>query len=422
MPGVFGSQIYGNQGTFSSKYWYCVDKLKEEIVWVDSKYVIPPMFNCLFELLEAYYDESTDKIMSQPGLDLHPHDYGGIEGLDKIVDIFGLQIMESFDSLIDYLVEKGYEVRKNLFGAPYDWRLAVSGLRSSTFFTDLKGLAEQAYNVNKQKVTILGYSLGGMMLSQFLGNTPEITPSWKNKYIEKAIFLAPAYAGAGDTLPISWSRRFPMVKFLSGDAIENAIMNMPCLHVLYPNHVVFKGTTIIVKDDGTKLGPEAVPQFFIDHGKLTGNSIKMLNKNLEISMNAPSDPGVPLLVLYNSKIQTLIGLNFNNGYNNDPTEIYTDGDGTVPSQGPVWGCNNWASNKAIVCYDFKNPSDDFNHAGLSRVKYSLEVIYNYTNNINVGNWHTKSGRRFITAPMVTSNELTYVVENGIRQQSEENYD
>ncbi|KAH0787467.1 Lecithin:cholesterol acyltransferase family protein [Histomonas meleagridis] len=419
MPGLYGSQIYGTTEDFDTKYWYCATSLNDEVVWVDAAYVIPPLYNCLFEILEGYYDNDKGIISNKPKLDLHPHDYGGVEGIRKVIDVFGIKVMESFDSLIDYLLDKGYEVQKNLFGAPYDWRLAVAGLRHTTFFTDLKALCEKAYSVSKQKVTVLGYSLGGMMLSQFLGNTPEITTAWKNKYIDKAIFLAPAFAGAGDTLPVSWSQQFPIATFLQDESIKNAIMNMPCVHVLYPNHVVFKGDTIIITEDGTKLGPESVAQFFIDHQKLVGDSIKMLNKNLEISKVAPADPGVPLLMIYNSYIQTLIGLSFENGYDSDPINLYTSGDGTVPSKGPEWGCKNWAADKALICYDFKNSASDFNHGGLGKNAYVKELIYNYTNNLyDASNWQNQARSRIVTAPLVLSDEDNYLVMDDVRPQSE----
>ena len=39
-----------------------------------------------------------------------------------------VQLTSVYQELIDALVAVGYEVRKDLFGAPYDWRLAADGL------------------------------------------------------------------------------------------------------------------------------------------------------------------------------------------------------------------------------------------------------------------------------------------------------
>ncbi|KAH0786843.1 Lecithin:cholesterol acyltransferase family protein [Histomonas meleagridis] len=372
----------------------------------------------MFEVLEAYYDEKNDIITNKPGLDLHSHDFGGFEGVAKIVDLFGIQVIASLDVIINYMLSKGYDQQKNLFAAPFDWRLAISGLRNTTFFDDLKNLCERAFELNHVKITILGYSLGGMVLSEFLGNTPEITREWKERIVEKVIFLAPAFSGSAATLPISWSKRFPLASFIDSEAIENAIMNMPCLHVLYPNHIVYNGTTVIIKEDNTTLGPESVPDFFIEHGKLQGNSIKMLQKNLYISQKPPADPGVPVLVLYNSKIQTLKGLDFRKGYNKYPDYIYTDGDGTVSEIATTWGCKNWLRDKAIICYDFKNGYKDFDHLGLSRNYFSLEIIFNYTNNYDVGQWHKNVRAKNIIAPMVWANLTTYIMLDNVRQQSE----
>lgn len=38
------------------------------------------------------------------------------------------QLTSIYQELIDALVGVGYEVQRDLFGAPYDWRLAADGL------------------------------------------------------------------------------------------------------------------------------------------------------------------------------------------------------------------------------------------------------------------------------------------------------
>ena len=47
---------------------------------------------------------------------------------------FWVQLTSVYQELIDTLVEVGYEVRRDLFGAPYDWRLAADGLEQVCHF------------------------------------------------------------------------------------------------------------------------------------------------------------------------------------------------------------------------------------------------------------------------------------------------
>lgn len=411
MPGLYGSQLYGTTNSFS-KHWYCPKNLEDDVVWVDGKYAVPPMFNCMFEMLEAYYDEKKDIITSQPGLDIHSHDFGGIDGISKIVEILGFKVLESFDHMAKYMKKRGYVVRKNLFGIPYDWRLGPAGLKTTSFYADLKHLIEDVYTINNnRKITFLGYSLGGMILSRFLG--VEVDDEWRKQYIEKAIFLAPALGGAGDTLEVSWKLKFPILEFVSSKSVRRTIQNMPCVHVLYPNHVVFKDT-VVIKTPTKDYYPKDVPEFLISNNKIQGDTIKMLEKSVEISKQAPADPKVPIMLLYNSGHETLIGLNFEKGLDEDPTEIYTKGDGTVPYEGPFWCCNNWKKDKAILCYDMKSDSNSFTHSGLGNNAYVNELIFNYT---NFDNWHLKKGARFIEAPLVIADELQYTVLDEIRPET-----
>lgn len=379
MPGLYGSQLYASYDNFA-RHWYCPKKLDDDLLWVDAKYVIPPLYNCLFEMLSGYYNPETGNIESQPGIDVYPYDFGGELGLSKIVSIGALDVMDSFEPMFEYLKHKGYVVGKNLFGCPYDWRLAVPGLEKKGFFDDLQGLIEKAYTYTaNKKVTILGYSLGGMMISQYLGRVAK--KEFVDKYIRSAIFLAPAFGGSGETLPVAWDLIFPIVPFISNDIISETIMNMPVIHALFPNHVVFQGKPIIRTPEGKDIGPEGLIDFLSEHGKLKGDALKMARMNEEISKKAPADPQVPTVIIYNDAISTNLALNFVNGYNKKPEISITSGDGTVPAEGPKWGCENWnkKSNNALVCVNVLRPDDDFNHVGLGVHEYIHELIYNYTN-------------------------------------------
>lgn len=49
--------------------------------------------------------------------------------------VLAAQLTSVYQELIDALVAVGYEVRKDLFGAPYDWRLAADGLEQARCLT-----------------------------------------------------------------------------------------------------------------------------------------------------------------------------------------------------------------------------------------------------------------------------------------------
>jgi pimeloyl-ACP methyl ester carboxylesterase len=71
----------------------------------------------------------------------------------------------SYSDLTDYLVDSmGYTVGKDLFGAPYDWRLHLSGLKHSGQMDQLMAKIESAVNSNcGKKAILIGHSMGGLV-------------------------------------------------------------------------------------------------------------------------------------------------------------------------------------------------------------------------------------------------------------------
>lgn len=71
----------------------------------------------------------------------------------------------SYSNLTNYLVHQmGYVVGKDLFGAPYDWRLHLTGLEQSGQMDQLMARIENAVNNNCGKRAILiGHSMGGLV-------------------------------------------------------------------------------------------------------------------------------------------------------------------------------------------------------------------------------------------------------------------
>ncbi|OHT03349.1 Lecithin:cholesterol acyltransferase family protein [Tritrichomonas foetus] len=409
MPGLYGSNLYATYTDFA-KHWYCPKTFEDEIAWVDAKFVVPPLYNCLFEMLACRYDEETQSITSQTNIDIHVHDFGGVDGISKVAELYSWKLIESFGNLVDFLKDRGYEVKKNLFGAPYDWRFGVAGLNKTSFFLEYQQLVEQAYEINgKQKVVLLGYSLGTFVLSHFLGRL--MTPEWKEKYIERIILLAPALAGSGDTLPVAWNKEFPLIPLITNDIIKQSLEHIPVIHGLFPNHVVYAGDEVIRTPEGQSITPEMLPDFLVQHGKYSGDSEKMLRISEELSKLAPADPGVDMKIIYNSALPTSFALNFIDGFDQEPEVETVSGDGTVPSKGPEWIADNWNLNGQYILEELNlmRNDDDFDHMGIGNNAYVNQLIFDYANKENNRRQSRKGFTVVETAPYV---ELTNTTQSG----------
>ena len=60
------------------------------------------------------------------GVEIRPYDFGGLGGVYDIDP--GVSLTGIYSTLIDHLKSAGYSERQDLFGAPYDFRLAADGL------------------------------------------------------------------------------------------------------------------------------------------------------------------------------------------------------------------------------------------------------------------------------------------------------
>jgi pimeloyl-ACP methyl ester carboxylesterase len=71
----------------------------------------------------------------------------------------------SYGNLTNYLVHTmGYTLGKDLFAAPYDWRMHISGLEQSGQMDILMARIENAVTNNCGKRAILiGHSMGGLV-------------------------------------------------------------------------------------------------------------------------------------------------------------------------------------------------------------------------------------------------------------------
>lgn len=121
---------------------------------------------------------------SPKGVSISVKDFGGFGG-----------IMQNYWSVIKSFSDIGYEVNKNLFGAPYDYRwMSPNALVSITsFVSDMQILVEQAYRQNgNTRVMIMGHSNGPPTLYSFLSGMPK---EWKDTYIAGFISLSGNFLG-----------------------------------------------------------------------------------------------------------------------------------------------------------------------------------------------------------------------------------
>ena len=140
--------------------------------------------SCLVDILTTDFDASNSP---------HFHDYAGISINTKY---FGgkLGIDPVYWPFFKALTSWGYELEKNLYGAPYDFRYSSDeGLQSTGLISSLQKLIQSAFLLNNNTaVFLIGHSNGGPTVYSFLSL---MTDSWKAKYLAGFISLSGNFLG-----------------------------------------------------------------------------------------------------------------------------------------------------------------------------------------------------------------------------------
>lgn len=182
VPGLFGTNLYISYDEKVNVPCFCPKKMNDELLWIPTKLVLPPFLNCVAYLSQTNFDNETQTLHNRHNVNITVKDFGKHTSVDYIIknqikhkdydaqEPKGiLTFYDNFGSFIKYFVGKGYEIGKNFFVTPYDWRLAP--LFIDDFWDNFRKQIENAYySTNNRKVTLLGFSMGCFMIQQFLAS------------------------------------------------------------------------------------------------------------------------------------------------------------------------------------------------------------------------------------------------------------
>lgn len=436
VPGLYGSNLYVSYDKSVHVPWYCPKSMEDELLWIQTKLILPPFINCVCYLSQCRFDNKTNKIESISNVNITVKDFGRhtsvdyiIKNQDKYKDYDAregkgiLNFYDNFGSFIDLYVNKGYEIGKDFFITPYDWRLAP--LFVDNFWSQFKRMIEKAYDIsNGQKVTLTGFSMGCFMIQQFLAAkqilennkdktvngrqllTPikdgknAVSQEWIEKYIEKVVLLAPSFGGSFKAYDAILQRFSPLIPFYKTEYIGDFATSAPGFYAHWPNLQIFKDRAFVRGPDGRNYTVDKLRDILFNHSNMNPEHVPIMDLSIDIQRNAPVDIGenIPVTIIYNSKVPTTSFLDFKNGWDHDPVR-YLDGngDGTVPSDGIRYACDNWKSDKrSLMCIDVeKNDPKHFDHGALSSNPSVLEMVYKLTNGDSFENqtqWWMKTGK------------------------------
>jgi lecithin-cholesterol acyltransferase len=196
--------------------------------------------------------------------------------------------------------------------------------------------------------------MGGFFCHYFLANVT--TPEWRAKYIESAILLAPSFGGSGPAFRSLWTKELPGASFLG--QFPDLLGLLGGLHIHMPNAEIFRDTVVYVEADGRTRKAGEISDLLIEHEKLPGDGPKIYERYLNFFATAPRALDVPSAIFYNSKLETVIGIDASSGIE-EPISAW--GDLLVNKEGPEWACSKWKSGKTVDCYDLNSDEGLVDH-------------------------------------------------------------
>jgi lecithin-cholesterol acyltransferase len=411
LPPLYGTNLFVNF-SHADLHWYCPESATNELFWISPRYIVPPEHNCLLQLLTVFWNNATNDYSDRPNTTVFTERFGETDTI-RCVDsgFFGYHFIESFASLIATFRSHGWQAGVDLFAAPYDWRLAPTGL--GRFWGDLQGLIERASSLNGgAKVTLFGFSCGGFTTQRFLAD--HVTVTWKRAHLDRAVFLAPSFGGTGDSFYALWLKRLPILPWLPSQDLSEMVESLPVVISHLPNEHIFGDTDIIRSPFDDTYTAADLPKLLLDNAKVRPRNLPIFERARKTAGLVPSGPDIPTCVVYNSGVQTSFRWHFKKGWDRAPTPVKADGDGTILAKSLEWACRNWSvAGGPIVCVDLYRDNVAFEHIRLTSNPYVLELLVNVSVDPS---WIAATGRKLVRAPYVVLKNSTYTIRNDIRKE------
>ena len=372
VPPMYGTNIWAtyNQTDLPKK---CRKSMNDSELWFDPYYLIPGKLDCLFSLLTIFSDEEGNP-HNYPNVTTSIHDFGGETATRYVAHIpkLNAKFVISFAKAIDTYKAHGYTLKKDLYVIPYDWRLAPTFIDS--VYEGYEELIYKAYEENDhQKVTLFGFSMGGYVTQQFLTMKSQ---EWKDKYIEKVVYMAPSFVGSAEMLYWVYLQRIVILPRYNSPAVNLLMQSWPTIHSHMPNIPLWDNYTVIYGPDGTEYKANDVTRIIKNNSYIDPQFFKMYDKASKVLQDYPKWTGVPTTIVFNSGLPTIDQLNFTD-WHKKPITITHEGDGRIPAYPLKKICNEWNNTR---CIELHSKKESYDHQPLITNQHVLDIIYNLTTN------------------------------------------
>jgi pimeloyl-ACP methyl ester carboxylesterase len=256
VPGLAGSRLQARVYKSSRVNMICKKQHDWQEMWLSLRSFLPFAIDCWIDNVRLEFDPATGLARPPDGVETRVPDFGSVESV-RHLDLKSPKLTKYFDAIIELYTKIGYQADRNLFAAPYDFRLAPRQIRES-FFEPLRRLIDQAatggalppdnsldYDATgdgyggesfAKRVTLVCHSMGCTHLLVFLRQQ---SAAWRRARIRKVVALSSPWGGATKALKallVGDQFGLPLVSELK---IRDLVRTFPSVAYLLPQSDVY---------------------------------------------------------------------------------------------------------------------------------------------------------------------------------------
>ncbi|XP_025054223.1 group XV phospholipase A2 [Alligator sinensis] len=374
VPGDLGNQLEAKLDKPTVVHYLCSKKTESYFtLWLNLELLLPVIIDCWIDNIRLIYNR-TNKITEPPdGVDVRVPGFGQTFALE-FLDPSKRNVGTYFYTLVQSLVDWGYQRDEDVRGAPYDWRKAPN--ENGDYFVALRKMIESMYEQYGSPVVLIAHSMGNMYTLYFLNHQ---TQEWKDKHIKDYVSLGAPWGGVAKTLRvlasgsymnhllpresnkkyIQYHRKTSASGALIGhthmeDARSNGSDNnrIPVISPLkirdqqrsavstnwmLPYNYTWPPDKIFVSTPTANYTIQDYQKFYKDINFEDG---WLMRRDTEPLVYQMIPPGVRIHCLYGTGVETPDSFYYDMFPDKEPKIVYSDGDGTVNLQSAIQ-CQKW---------------------------------------------------------------------------------
>mmetsp|Transcript_23771 Transcript_23771/g.60009 ORF Transcript_23771/g.60009 Transcript_23771/m.60009 type:complete len:432 (-) Transcript_23771:229-1524(-) len=329
IPPLTGTQLYAKLDHAHAPHFFCRHSEDWHRVWMNLLDELPVIIDCWTDNLKLYYNSKTGMYDPPKGVQVKTG-----EGVAAVTCLDPSKKEASKTVVYGYIIQLlqavyGYEIGKNLVAHPYDWRQGpTSYFVENGTFAQLKQLIEETVENNGGvKAVLPAISMGCPYANLFLSDY--VDAEWKAKYIDTFFSISGVFAGTAETIrymlsPDNWRGTLPEY---TAKAFTGLVRYTPSVAWVSPFKGYFGDEPIVVSPDGNFTVDGLADALRAAGADEAAASFERSRKYLSYK-----DPGVHVECLYGYGVPTINGMVYDSPLKDQtqPTQLYSDGDGTVP--------------------------------------------------------------------------------------------